>query len=190
MREIDELQVRCVNKGKGCKWVGEKGTLSSHLRSNSHGCEYMEVTCSFGSCGLKMERRQLKTHMEKECIYRPYRCRYCFYKDTFKAITIGDTLSQSHHDTCQYYPVHCPNKCKAGHMQRKKLPAHRSECPLEKIPCPFVETGCKQSSLLRKDLDSHLEKDIQYHMLGLLKSHRELKEKYNKLAESRRRVGI
>ena len=75
-------------------------------------------------------------------------------------------------------------------MQRKKLPAHRSECPLEKIPCPFVETGCKQSSLLRKDLDSHLEKDIQYHMLGLLKSHRELKEKYNKLAESRRRVGI
>ena len=174
-REIEELQVRCTNRGKGCRWVGEKGALSGHLKSDS-GCKYEEVKCTLGKCGKKMERKLYKIHIEEKCSYRPYQCLYCGHKDTFKAIVSGDGAN-SHYSECPRFPLACPNKCGDANVIRKDLPSHRENCPLEKIPCPYMETGCVKGSILRKDLHSHLENNIQQHMLGLLKAHSELKEK-------------
>ena len=104
-REVDELQVYCVNRGEGCKWIGEKGSLTSHLRSTS-GCKYEVVVCPNAKCGEKIERRNYITHAEK-CLYRLCRYQYCGHKDTFKAITEGDG-SPSHYSGCPDYPVTCP----------------------------------------------------------------------------------
>ena len=175
-RDIEELQVRCTNQGKGCRWVGEKGTLSGHLKSDS-GCKYEEVKCTLGKCGQKMERKLHKIHIEDKCLYRPYQCLYCGHRDTFKAIVPG---ANSHYSECPCFPLACPNKCGDAKVVRKDLPSHRENCPLEKIPCPYMETGCVKGSILRKDLPSHLENNIQQHMLGLLKAHSELKEKVKK----------
>ena len=153
--------------------------MVNHLQSTS-GCKYEEVKCPNGKCTEKMMRVNYEAHVENQCVYRMYKCRFCEYKDTFWAIMIGDGGSPSHYTQCAYYPLTCPNKCGATAILRKDLQSHRKDCPLEKTPCPYVGTGCEKHSLLRKDLVAHLEKDIHHHMLGLLKSHVELKRKCGK----------
>ena len=184
-REIDELEVYCTYRGKGCKWVGEKAALANHLGSAS-GCQYQPVKCPLGNCGKKMTRVVYFAHVKNECLYRQCMCEYCGHKDTFKALT-GGGGSPNHYDQCPQYPLACPNKCGATNILRKDMDSHRKACPLEKVSCPYVETGCGEGSMLRKDLAAHVEKDMQQHMLGLLKSHMELKEKYEKLEKSKNR---
>ena len=99
IREIKEFKVRCTNKTKGCKWVGELGALKHHLESDN-GCDYVIVTCSntaynvmqirrstMTRCGEGMERRLLADHQKHLCLYRQYTCQHCGYIDTYDAIT-------------------------------------------------------------------------------------------------------
>ena len=182
-REIEELQVRCTNRGKGCTWVGEKGALSGHLKSDS-GCKYEEVKCTLGKCAEVMERREHATHVEKDCVYRPYKCKYCGHKDFYIVFHLGiDVGPKSHFFWCPCYPVSCPNKCGSTDILRKDMASHMKECQLQEVQCPFAETGCVEMFILRRDLPSHLEKRVQWHMLCLLKSHTKLKRKYNELAK-------
>ena len=44
IREINELRIRCTNRKKGCKWVGELEALRNHLQSDN-GCDYALVQC-------------------------------------------------------------------------------------------------------------------------------------------------
>ena len=97
IRDINQLRVRCTNKEKGCKWVGELGALKHHLESDN-GCDYVMVTCSntgyevmqmrspLTTCGAAMERRHLTYHHKYQCLYRQYTCQYCGYIDTYDAI--------------------------------------------------------------------------------------------------------
>jgi hypothetical protein len=180
-REIEELLVGCANQGKGCTWVGEKSALANHLQSDS-GCAYEEVVCSFGRCKMKMERSSYKVHVEQKCWYRPYTCEYCGHKDTYKAIVVGEN-STSHYQECSHFPVSCPNTCGTTGIIPKDLKLHYQQCPLERVPCPYVETGCVERSILRKDLARHLTESAEQHAMTLLRSHCDLKEKYGKLAE-------
>jgi hypothetical protein len=180
-REIEELQVRCPNQRKGCTWVGEKGGQENHLQSDS-GCPYKEVECSLGSCKMKMERRCYANHLQSECVYRPYTCQHCGHKDTFKAITEGDG-SQSHYDECPKYPLACPNQCGEKAIIREDLKSHCRRCPLEKVRCRFKGAGCNEDSMMLKDLSAHLAEKTQHHLINLLLSYNELKEKHRELLE-------
>ena len=170
IREIKELRIRCTHRDKGCDWVGQLGSLEDHLQSNE-GCGYVTVTCSLSvvylgrrqsmKCGKKVERRHLAAHEEK-CRYREYRCEYCGHADTYDAIAGTGKLSRysrvrkaegNHYKQCDHFPLECVNKCGKMDIKRMDMPAHRKECPLEVLKCPFG--NCCNNNILRRDMESH-----------------------------------
>ena len=197
-REVNELRIRCTHHKAGCGWVGELGGLKRHLESEN-GCGYVEVPCPYSekdysrSCNV-MRRKDLKTHMLNECMYRPYKCEHCNHEDTYQAITVGTKHNKSynwplfhiqprtlsHYDECPEYPLPCPNKCGAKNIKRKDMDGHRKSFPLEPLDCPFKDAGCTEK-IVRKDMDSHMERNTQQHILKLFHSHQELVKSNRKL---------
>ena len=172
VREINQLRIRCTNKEKGCKWVGELGALKNHLESDN-GCDYVMVTCSntgyevmqirptLTRCGAAMERRLLTHHQKNLCLYRQYKCQYCGYIDTYDAIAGSGKKKNvclmigyggNHYSQCTEYPLICPNECGAENIKRKDMKIHREICPLEAIVCPFTNHSFK---ILRRYLQTH-----------------------------------
>ena len=194
IREVNELRIRCTHHKAGCGWVGELAALKRHIESEN-GCGYVEVTCPYAnkysrkSCD-KTRRKDLKTHMI-ECKYRPYKCEHCDHQDTYQAITDGiKPISllfsydcRSHYDKCPEYPLPCPNKCGTENIKRKDMDGHRKSCPLERLDCPFKDAGCNEK-IVRKDMDRHMERNTQQHILKLFHSHQEL-VKSNRELEAR-----
>ena len=193
-REVKELRIRCTHHKAGCGWVGELGDLKRHLKS-VNGCCYVEVTCPYSekdysrSCNV-MRRKDLKTHMRNKCKYRPYKCEHCNHEDTYQAIAVGKkgwltshTRSLSHYDECPKYPLPCPNKCGAKNIKRKDMKGHRKSCPLEPLDCPFKDAGWRE--IVRKDMDRHMERNTQQHILKLFHSHQELKARVEQLEEEK-----
>ena len=169
IHEIKEFKVRCTNKTKGCKCVGELGSLEYHLESDN-GCGYVMVTCNshaavsfWGSkclCGEGMERRHLTHHQKNVCLYRQYTCQYCGYIDTYDAIAgSGEIRNEgsmivgegNHYKQCYEYPLDCPNECGTENIKRKDMEEHKEICPLD--VCPFSEF-CN-IIILRKDIEDH-----------------------------------
>ena len=60
----------------------ELGGLKSHLDSDK-GCGYVEVTCTKKGCVERVSRKDLQTHLQEKCYYRPYQCEYCGHKDIY-----------------------------------------------------------------------------------------------------------
>ena len=177
VRKVNELKIRCTNHREGCGWVGELGGLKSHLDSDK-GCGYVEVTCTNKGCGERVNRKDLQTHSQEECYYRPYECEYCGHKDTYTAITgeIGSRKhtqmsrssfcrsrrcikNQNHYTECPEYPLACPNRCGVTGIRRRAMPDHCSSCPLEPLHCPLE--GCGER-VNRKDLQTHLQEECYY----------------------------
>ena len=176
IRDINQLRIRCTNKTKGCKWVGELGSLKHHLESDN-GCDYVMVTCSntaynvmqirrstLTTCGAAMERRLLADHQKNECLYRQYKCQYCGYIDTYDAMTGSGKIKNrgsmimyggNHYKQCIEYPLDCPNECGTENIKRKDMEEHKEICPLEAIVCPFSEFCNKDNIILRKDIEHH-----------------------------------
>ena len=107
---IDQLQVYCSNKAKGCKWTGALIHLSKHLNIDpstenvTNGCKYSNVKCPH--CLTKYSRSKIGVHVKDTCSQRPYTCEYCnVYENSYEEVT------QVHMKACDYRPVECPNKC-------------------------------------------------------------------------------
>ena len=151
LRNINGLEVYCINKKKGCQWKGELKNMSTHLNKEKRegDCQYEEVKCQYEECQERKQRRYLKNHEDKECPQRPFQCQYCGEEDTFLYITLD------HYEECEEYPVTCPNKCVSTNMPRGSLTAHvNRECPLEPVDCVFSWAGCNDKPL-RKDVHVH-----------------------------------
>ena len=155
--------MRCSNRQKGCKWIGELGSLKGHLYAEE-GCGHVLVACP-NACRRqrwkKIMRKDLQRHLKAECQKRPYQCEHCDEKGTFIQIT-GE-----HYQCCPNFPLDCPNKCGVVKIKRIKVDQHRKICPLEAVDCPF---GCSAVGLQRKDEAEHMEKNIVNHQLLMLKS--------------------
>ena len=152
IRDVNELKVWCTNHKEGCEWMGELGDVKSHLDSDK-GCGYVEVTCTNEGCEESVSRRDLQTHMQEMCHYRPYECEHCGHKDTYKAVT------DYHYSECPKYPLACPNMCGVTGITRKAMPDHHSSCPLAPLDCPLQ--GCEER-VSRKDLQTHLQENCYY----------------------------
>ena len=154
-REVKQLKVYCINKKKGCKWVGELKDIICH-HENSDGCQFEAVNCP-NDCGKKLQRRNLTTHAETKCPLRKINCQHCHETGVFRFIK-GD-----HKNECQKYPVCCPNKCEVGTILRENTEAHRKECPLEMIKCEYYSLGC-EVKIPRKRKVEHEEEDVKKHL--------------------------
>ena len=195
--EIYQLEVKCSNHGKGCKWTGELGTLKTHLQSGK-GCGFVEVDCpnrcrdsSISSTVKLIQRKDLDKHLKTECNLRPYKCEHCGHKDTYHNITGKGhpparythikwfslrTNNTSHYDKCLDFPLTCLNKCGTENIKRRNMKHHRSECPQEPVQCPFAEAGCKEG-LRRRQLEGHMTSSVQHHLLLVMNDHKRLKER-------------
>ena len=154
IHKVNELKICCTNHREGCGWVGELGGLMSHLDSDK-GCGYVEVTCTNKGCGERVSRKDLQTHLQEKCYYRPYECEHCGHKDTHKAIT------SLHYSECLEYPLACPNRCGVTGIRRRAMPDHRSSCPLEFLNCSNKWRGCRER-IRRKNLHTHLQEKCYY----------------------------
>ena len=208
--EINQLKIRCINRGEGCEWTGELGTLKTHLESE-RGCGFVVVDCpnhcydienGFINIYVTMKRKDLDKHLTERCYLRPYQCEFCGLKDTYKAI-IGNGLLYmfipthdpyfGHQAKCPEAPLPCPNKCGSGSIKRKDMENHRSKCPQEPVECPFAETGCK-SDLRRHQLEDHMTSSQQQHLMVVMKDYKKTKQKLretkSKLDEALARLAI
>ena len=168
------FQVSCSNKSSGCDWQGELGQLDQHLNLNpdkdklSVGCAYTNVKCLF--CNELYQRSQIEHHQDSQCTERPFTCSMCEeYKSTY------DDVITNHAPVCKCRPVECPNSCGANNLQHQHLEEHGStQCPLSYVDCEFSDAGC-DAMVHRKDLTSHMEKNMVTHMSLLARENRKLK---------------
>ena len=187
INEINKLRICCTHYKEGCDWVGELRALDQHLELVT-GCACVKIECPYSQdsvggretysfpCHL-IRRKDLKTHMQEECEYRPYKCEHCGHEDTYVTITkgnlVGFSRQKSHYDKCSEYPLPCPNKCGTETIKRKDIDNHCKSCPLQPLDCPFKRAGCTEK-IVRKDMENHMEHNTQRHILKLFHSHQEL----------------
>ena len=193
--EINQLKIRCINRGEGCEWTGELGTLKTHLESE-RGCGFVEVKCpnkclqvyTHPATTTCVKRKDLGKHLTDSCYLRPYQCTFCGLKDTYEAIT-GDSVYgaftlphvpnnpySGHKAKCPVAPLLCPNKCGSKGIKRKDMENHRNKCPQEPVECPFAEAGCK-FVLRRHQLEDHMTSNQQQHLMMVMKDYKVTKDK-------------
>ncbi len=151
---INALEVICSNEG--CPWVGELGSLETHLKT----CEYAIISCTnectYNSQIVCLQRRQLDDYLTNDCSRRLYECPHCQETEEHQErIT-------THLDTCPKVKVRCPNVCCTFVIPRDSIIPHRSICNYQRVHCKYATVGCRRK-LLRKNLKKH-EEDYQLHL--------------------------
>ena len=162
-RLLNKKLVFCSNKNRGCTWSGELLKFEGdHLNENPQtpdkvmdGCPYVQVSCS--QCQkVKVERKEMTNHKEKECPRRKAMCTYCK-----KHHAAYEDISRIHHPVCQQIPVPCPKGCGAKPL-RKNIEMHLANwCPKNPQPCPFHVVGCTKI-LTGRQMERHLTDWVIY----------------------------
>ena len=156
-REIKELEIYCKNNQAGCQWKGRLEDFGTH----QSGCLHNEVKCA--GCGQVVRRREMNSHLQKECPSRQYECKHCKqHRDTYRAIT----KPGGHYETCPNSPVKCPLEC-GKTVQRKDMQNHISggECQIGSTLHRTTDctNGCGQQ-MKGKDLSEHLRNECLLRM--------------------------
>ena len=161
-REIDALEVRCENAGRGCPWTGTVGTLDNHMVS----CQFNLVPCPNNCKEDKADGdfllmwKDVEEHLKTECPKRAYECSNCGKEGTFVSIT------EDHDIVCEKKTVVCPNKengCSLS-MERMKTKEHvNNDCRYTEVACAYESLGCGVR-VLRKDRAAHENEDREKHM--------------------------
>jgi len=203
-RDINDLQVTCVNSESGCQWTGTVGTLDNHVASS---CQFELIPCpnkcveDEGTGELLLIRRDMEEHLASKCPKRAYKCPHCGKRGVFASIM------KDHDKVCVKKVVPCPNK-KIGcsiFVERWKTKEHvYGDCEYTEVPCVYEGLGCGVR-MLRKDQEAHEKEANREHFclslncIGSLsekvstlsatfkllsEKHKILAQKHNKLAES------
>ncbi|XP_065913857.1 TNF receptor-associated factor 2-like [Dysidea avara] len=144
-RLVRGLRVFCTNKEKGCEWQGEVNDIVSHIE-DGNGCHFQEVKCPF-ECGKCLQRQNLISHVQDECVRRKVECQYCHITEEYQFV------SGEHKELCPKFPLPCPNNCNAGTIPRESIDEHRKICLFEEVTC-ILACG---TYLQRQDLTSHVQ---------------------------------
>ena len=149
----------------GCDWKGELCSLDKHVNANPRpeerfkGCHYTLLDC--GLCQEAILRQKLRAHQQNECPERPYKCKYCSYKDSYSKVT------KEHSPTCPKESICCQHCNKP--FERQEIDNHvTNECELVSVPCDFSIVGC-EVKLARKEVSPHLKGAIESHVTLLHK---------------------
>ena len=158
----------CPDYPKECPNQCGKTTKRRKIIEHRKKCPCQQVECTFLGrntknnikiCGRKMLRSELQHH-QKYCLLRPFECKFCHKESTYTAIT-GEEIpthtkqqrippERGHYAECPEYPLFCKHKCQSGEIKRSHMERHLSECPLEPIPCPAREAGCRERGVSQR----------------------------------------
>ena len=174
-REIEELFIRCDHLRDGCGWVGRAERLEEHLGS----CDYVNVECPFKHCYQECKRKHLEKH-KKKCRHRREKCTHC-------GLVVSHSAIYLHYDECPEVILCCPNHCSQEKIKRRELKIHYETCPLEPVHCQFKDAGC-MDMIMRRDMESHMEKNVQKHMLLLQQQNRSLHSENCQLRKANQRL--
>ena len=151
---------------RGCDWTGTVGGGIQHLKE----CGFLPALCPLKcveSDGerrgkvVRVERRQLTEHERDFCSQRELKCEFC--GGAVRACDMNPHLGE-----CEEFPVDCPNGCEAAgetgtqQMKRGAIPLHLSDCPLQRVECPYREYGCGEE-MERRQLDLHEREYMHTH---------------------------
>ena len=177
-RQLNELNVYCIYKPKGCDWIGNFGKIEQHLNigKENRECKFVVVECPVSvECKEYFLRKNLENHVKYTCKYRQAQCMYCGFVSTYQNITI-------HPKKCTKYPLFCPNKCSDQTHPRNQLSTHLASCPEQEVDCTFSEMGCKQK-IKRRVLQEHLDTNLLQHQLIMCQAFKEIKKDKQEVEE-------
>lgn len=132
---------------------------SERSRSNTTGQVELEsesdiFTCT---CGRRISRGTITSHMSDECPKRLTKCQYCRAQVKFEDM-------QSHLQVCPRFPLSCPNSCGVSQIPREEVDRHLShDCRSNHVHCPFKHVGCEHQCPQRT-LAQHLDNDMKNHL--------------------------
>ena len=178
-----EYPLDCPNE------CGAENIKRKDMEEHKEICPFEAIVCPFSEFCNKdniILRKDIGDH-KKECDFRPYQCEHCGHNGTYLSMSgegqFSTLVGPNHYDECEQYPLQCPNKCGADNIKRKEMKTHRDACPMEPLDCPFQHVSCSAGKILRKDMDSHCEENIQTHLLLVVQSNKELARKNEELNE-------
>jgi hypothetical protein len=108
---IGKMRVQCTNHCSAsideenlnsCNWIGMLDDLEFHM---TDVCEIVAIKCLNVGCEKLVQRRSMKSHVNKSCEYRTVQCEFCNDK------MIEKTLTDHYNEFCQEICVSCPNQC-------------------------------------------------------------------------------
>lgn len=174
-RQVLGLKVYCSMKDCGCGWMGGLGELDSHTDKTRGDCQFVDMICP-NDCGESVQKRHMDSHCSNMCPKRPFTCKYCKLKSSYKDVCI-------HYDVCAKFPVVCPNKCEVGSVERDTMSKHLTECPLQVVECEYAHVGCSEK-MTRNCLQMHMKENLQQHLLYTVKaSHEQIRQLENQLEQ-------
>ena len=154
-REVKSLFVYCKNQKLGCKWKGQLGDSSDHLKSISSGCMFEGTPCS--DCKQDVQRSNMDAHKMEDCPQRPFDCDYCDYSSSYADV-------MSHQLACGSRSLPCPNGCGREGIQYKEMMKHHLDhCLLQLVQCKYSHEGCT-AKVHRKDLPGHTMENLDQHL--------------------------
>ncbi len=150
--------MKCDNVENGCKWEGELGNLDTHLNTCDYALLPCDNNCTNNGQAVKMFMADKQDHLTNHCPRRQYKCPHC------EEMGEHQERTSTHLEICPQVSIPCPNSlfCTAAAIPRCELPAHRSTCQYEHVPCKYAEVGCKEKRR-RIDHKEHEEND-QIHL--------------------------
>ena len=154
-KRINNLQVYCSMKERGCGWSGTLEQLDTHLDPHQDNCQYVDTECPL-NCLKTIPKNNLDDHLAQHCVKRAYVCRYCSFKATYEEVV------DAHLPHCKYVPLDCPNRCGAT-FERDFLEDHMKMCRLEEVECELRGVGCGDR-FLREDQEEHARQNSQKHL--------------------------
>ena len=128
--------------------------------TSRQGLPEKALAISCDKCDWKGIRDRLDDHRNNDCPQRPFECRYCGEKGTYK------TISGPHNAVCKKKPVPCPNNECDSKIQRLGIKRHLENCVYEEIPCKYAKLGCG-TKVKRKDAPRHEADASNHHELSL-----------------------
>ena len=153
--KVNNLQVYCSMKERGCGWSGTLEQLDTHLDPHQDNCQYVDTKCPL-NCLKTIPKNNLDDHLAQHCVKRAYVCRHCSFKATYEEVV------DTHLPQCKYVPLDCPNRCGAT-FERDFLEDHMKMCRLEQVECELRGVGCG-GRFLREDQEEHARQNSQKHL--------------------------
>ena len=154
-KRINNLQVYCSMKERGCGWSGTLEQLDTHLDPHQDNCQYVDTECPL-NCLKTIFKNNLDDHLAQHCVKRAYVCRHCSFKATYEEVV------DTHLPQCKYVPLDCPNRCGAT-FERDFFEDHMKMCRLEEVECELRGVGCG-GRFLREDQEEHARQNSQKHL--------------------------
>ena len=126
-KEIQNFEVYCTNKNKGCDWDGILRDLSTHLET----CGFISIDCPNG-CGVKYERRFTNKHQKDDCAKRMAVCEFCKMQNLnihSREICLIHSGKNNivfeeeipHLNVCPQFKIPCPNRCSNLQYSREQV---------------------------------------------------------------------